>query len=376
MSRTTEGVVGGEHGFSGGAGDGGAADGVADGGGSPVRDSDHGGGGRRGVAGDAELSDWLGLVPAAGGLLLLAPLEYATGRGLGLGPEHAATITVTLEGFTAYALAKGRLAWLGIGLSTASAGVGLYAALVGKATAEGQPVTWQEVVIAAVITALAGVALGGTHHIRSRTARERSEAAERAAALAHARAVEERAAAARLEAERAAREEEAAAADHERQRELARDARYAEQDRAMAEQRARELELQAERVRAEAERERATAEQNRAEGERFRAETERAAAERERVAGDARARSERAEREREDRARADREAAELRAAAERTAEEDARKIRTSRRYARERWLDERWPAAELALRRGVSEGRARADIAEWSRSEESERVGS
>jgi hypothetical protein len=311
--------------------------------------------------------DVIALLPVIGGLALLAPLEYATGRAFGLGPLHAATITLVIEGFAAVALGAGRLVWLAIGLSTASAAVGLYRSVVEADIAAGRSVTPEQLGVAAAVTLLAGIALGGTHYIRSRVTAERAAAAAEAARLAAEQDEQrEQARAERARAERA-ESDERARVEHERAVELQRLRQWEQQQTAeqqLAVERLRvESELQAERIRAEAEQARAATEQARAAGEQAAARAEQA-----------RARTERARTDREQltaRARAEAEQrAEQAAAAERRAAvtaSEAQRIRTDRAYARQVWNRERWSFAETAERLGVAVSRARAIVAEWQR---------
>jgi len=255
--------------------------------------------------------DALAVVPAAGALALLAPLEYSAGRWVGLSPAHAATITVVVEGFTALAVAAGRLVWLALALCSASAGVGLARSAYVQADSGRPGDVWARLAVAAGLTALAAVALAGTHRIRSRAAAERSaDQARRDQEAREQQAERERAAAEQRRADAEQAERQAAAA-HARALELTRAQAWARRDELALEVELAREQTAAEQTRAAAEHERASAEQQRAE----------------------------------------------QALAER--------MRADRGFAREQWMIHRWGDAELADLLGLSAGRCRALIAEW-----------
>jgi hypothetical protein len=311
--------------------------------------------------------DVLAAVIAVGGLALLAPLEYGAGRWLGLGPVHAGTVTVVIEGTTGLAILARRHVALALSLSTVSALVGMAQSGLARTGALARGASWSrltdpDVVVAlgasAVLTGLAITALAVTHRIRQHDADQRA-AVEQAAVERACRAADADRAH-QLELERAAAER----AEQER-----RDA-----ERFAAAERAHELEMQRARAFAEQERERITL--SREADARAR---EEAAAERERLARERAADELRREelvrqsedlvkrreeavkrRERED---AEREAA-VKASRERLAGPAETAAQEWRRLAES---GEAPDAEQLAGIRGCALGTARNLISQWRR---------
>jgi hypothetical protein len=255
--------------------------------------------------------DVLAVVPAAGALALLAPLEYSAGRWVGLAPAHAVTVTVVVEGFTALAVAAGRLVWLALALCSASAGVGLARSAYVEADTSRPGDVWVRLAVALGLTGLAAVALAGTHWIRSKAfAATAADQARRDQEAREQQAERERAAAEQRRAD-AEQAERAAAAAHARALELTRAQAWARRDELAAETELARVQAAAEQARAAGDQQRAAVEQQRAE----------------------------------------------QALAER--------MRADRGFAREQWLIHRWSDGELAVLLGLSAGRCRALIAEW-----------
>lgn len=278
----------------------------------------------------------LSVVTLSAGLLLVGPLEHASGMALGLGWWHALTITATVEGFTALAVLAGRLVPLALTLTTGSTLVGMLRTALDHRGALDQ----FTVGAAVATTALAVAALAGTHHVR----RQASAEVVRAAQLAEQAAV--------------ALEQVADEREQARQRAADDEALRVRASRAAEQAAARRHELELERLAADRERGRLYLEQERADREQERAdrERERATAERQQAAAEHLAEQNRVRAERE-RLVVEQEQAE------------AERLRTDRGAAYVHWADreEERPmtTAEVAAMLGVTAGRARAQIADW-----------
>lgn len=267
-------------------------------------------------------------------------------------------ITAVVEGFAGLALVAGRLVPLALTLTTISAGIGMLHSAAEQAASDGGHLDRTRIGAALAVTALAVTAMAGTHHIRSRTAKDRARAVERAAGQARQAAEADRAhqlELQRAEVERAAQErqdaERFARAERAHELELQRSRAFAEQEQARLALEAERIRAAQDEARAAAAQARAVAEQQQAAAEQARAQTERqrAADEQRRAAAEQASRT--AERER---ARAERQRAEY-----------EQRLRDDRAFARAEWAERGWGADTLAAKIGVSSGRARALVAEW-----------
>jgi len=310
----------------------------------------------------------LAAVVAFGSACYLAPIEYAAGRWLGLPAWQAWTITAAVEGLTLAALLAGRLAGgllpTALALTWVSAAVGTLHAASEQATRTGHQMTGQTTTSALLVCALMVLAPALMHRLRVRVHTEHATAlaAARADADALAREQADRQAAERTAQREAAERDAAAAREHElavqrarafadqEQTRLHLEHARAEQARAEAEHRAEQARAQAAGQRAAIEREQAAAEQARADAEQRRARAEQA-----RIA------SEQARAEAERRTRTDQAQAEQQRAA----------LRTDRALARAHWADREttnpMTAREVADLLDISDGRARAVVADWRR---------